>query len=91
MTKERIGQLLTKWWLSDITDDEFNELQIELFKRVKEYYLSNLSHSLWVGNECKFIKVFPNTHNEIICSIGTAEGEQKSKPMNVALYEQYAV
>lgn len=89
--EEKIESIILKWWnKGDISDEEFELLQIELFKKSKANWLADLSAINYGKSPLKSIRVFANAHNQIVIDDGVLTAKAKSKMMNLELYEKYA-
>jgi len=90
MSKNTDNIILNWFNTNNISDDDFEKIQIELFKRIKINWLSDLSVIDLTQEPLRIIRVFANTHNQIVSSIGVGRTDNRYKQMNVDLYNIHA-
>jgi hypothetical protein len=90
MSKNTDNIILNWFNTNKISDDDFEKIQIELFKCIKINWLSYLSVIDLTQEPIRIIRVFANTHNQIVSSIGVGRTDNRYKQMNVDLYNIHA-
>jgi hypothetical protein len=91
ISKTNFDPIILNWYHNGvISDEDFTLLQIELFKRCKNAWDADISaldldHAYFLN-----IRVFCNTHNQIVITARHGDPDSRHKPMSLELYEQYA-
>tara|TARA_B100000809_G_C15131778_1_gene528760 strand:- start:2200 stop:2487 length:288 start_codon:yes stop_codon:yes gene_type:complete len=90
-SKTNFDAIIINWYRNNvISDADFILLQIELFKRCKNAWDADVSALDLEPEEFLSIRVFCNTHNQIVITARHGDPDSRHKPMCLKLYEQYA-